>query len=591
MSHLRIAATLFTALLASTTAQTTTPATTNLLGVAAQAAGAPAAAPQKPAETKPGDPQRGTASIEGTVVTQDGDRPVRKANVTLMPVTPVVNANQMLDNRQQFQTEADGRFVFKDLPAGQYSLTVQHPTYVGTGRLGRIVNQSVRLTDGQTVKDLTFRLVPAGVIRGRVSDEDGDPVARAQVAVLRQQYLRGRKQYLSAGSANTDDLGEFRVSSLAPGTYWISANRPMMMGMPQAADAKPVTRQNVRTYYPGAIDIQSASPVEVKPGDEVPLNITLLKQETTEVKGSVTLPTGDKAENGQVTFSAPNDPSPFMGFSTLLRQGQFNLRMPPGHYRVMVMTFEPGQTTMPGYVTSFVDVPPQGLQELKLQTGASFKVNVHLNVEGAPPTIKVDNIRILMMMRREAEDQTTTFLPGDTATGKIDKDATAVVERLNPGNYDVNYFGGFPGYPDAYLKSVMQGNRDVLTTGFRVSGDVPMSVVISLNGAYVEGNVSDANQKPVKGAYVVDVPSDEFRSREQFYRVATTDQNGHFTIHALRPGRHMVVALEDPEPGIWTDAEFLKTVEGRGERFSIGDKESKQFQLQLVPKTQMAAGQ
>jgi hypothetical protein len=53
----------------------------------------------------------------------------------------------------------------------------------------------------------------------------------------------------------------------------------------------------------------------------------------------------------------------------------------------------------------------------------------------------------------------------------------------------------------------------------------------------------------------------------------------------------MVIALEDPEPGIWTDAEFLKTVEGRGERFSIGDKESKQFQLQLVPKTQMTAGQ
>jgi len=551
------------------------------------------ASQQKPGATQqPGD-QKGTGSIEGAVLTQDGDRPVRKATVTLNPIPTAPNPNQMIDNRQQFQTEADGHFVFKDLPAGQYSLMVQHPNYVGTGRQARMVNQMVRLSDGQAVKDLTFRLVPAGIIRGRVTDEDGDPVARAQISVMRQQYFRGKKQFMNAGGGNTDDLGEFRVSSLPPGTYWVSASRQQMMGMPGGPEAKQ-TRQYVRTFYPGATDVQSASPVDVKPGDEVPVNISLMKMETAEVKGTVTQQTGEKAENGQVSLAASGDVSVGMGgYSAMLRNGEFDLRVPPGHYRVTAMTFPAptGQMIVPSYTTSTIDVPPQGLQDLKLQTGSASKVTAHVAVEGATQAVNLDNIRIQLQVHRDDDDPRNFFMMGDMGNAKADKDGNAVIERLNAGTYEVNYFGGLPGYQDAYLKSVLQGNRDVLPTGFRVSGDGQMHVTISVNGGYVEGIVSDADHKPVKGAMVVDVPPEEFRTRDQFYRIGSTDQNGHFLLHSIRPGRHLLLALEDPEQGVWLDPVFLKTVESKGENFSIDEREHKQFQLQVIPKTQTAVGQ
>ena len=544
---------------------------------------------------KPGEQPKGTASIEGTVMTQDGDRPIRKATVTLMSMAPSISATTIpIPNQQTYETDAAGHYVFKDLPAGPYRLSVQHAQFVGTGRQARFVSQTTSLTEGQQLKDANFRLIPAAVIRGRVTDEDGDPVARATVSVTRQQYARGgKKQLTSAGAANTDDQGEFRVGTLAPGSYWVSANRGMTLGMASVAtDAKQSTRQYVRTYYPGVLDAHSASPVEVKPGDEVPVNISLLKQETVEVKGTVTLPSGEKPEMGQVMFYTSGDASPFGGYSTMLRDGAFALRVPIGAYRVMVMTSVVQGGPMPVYSNFSVDVPQQGLPELKLQSATPSKVTARVTLEGATQGVSVDNIRLQLMVHREDEDGRSIFMSGDIGNGKADKEGVVQIERLNPGNYDVNYFGGGQGLQDAYLKSVIQGSRDVLMTGARVAGaETPLQVVISMNGSRVEGTVTDGDHKPVKGASVVDVPPAELRTRDQFWRFATTDQNGHFTIHSIRPGRHILLALEDPEPGVWFDPEFMKAVESRGESYSIGEKEAKQFQLQLIPKSLTAAGQ
>jgi protocatechuate 3,4-dioxygenase beta subunit len=123
-------------------------------------------------------------------------------------------------------------------------------------------------------------MTPQGVIIGRVIDQDGDPIANAQIAVARYGYDGGRRTLIPAGAGlapgaaaganadpaaqaaaaqallggggqTTDDQGSFRIVTLAPGRYYVSADpRPTrgIMGMiaARAAEAHPRPRQRVR---------------------------------------------------------------------------------------------------------------------------------------------------------------------------------------------------------------------------------------------------------------------------------------------------------------------------------------------------------
>lgn len=44
----------------------------------------------------------------------------------------------------------------------------------------------------QQVKDIVVKLVPLGLVSGHVLDEDGDPIPRANVTLLRYYYLAVR---------------------------------------------------------------------------------------------------------------------------------------------------------------------------------------------------------------------------------------------------------------------------------------------------------------------------------------------------------------------------------------------------------------
>ena len=58
-------------------------------------------------------------------------------------------------------------------------------------------------------------MLAAGILTGRVLDEDGDPMANVEVNVLR----RKGSAFESSGSAHTNDLGEYRIGGLLAGKY------------------------------------------------------------------------------------------------------------------------------------------------------------------------------------------------------------------------------------------------------------------------------------------------------------------------------------------------------------------------------------
>ena len=107
----------------------------------------------------------------------------------------------------------------------------------------------IQLAEGQAFSKAVIALPRGGVITGRVTDENGDPLTRVQVYTL--FFGPGSSRGMRMGSGNqTDDLGQFRVYGLQPGDQAVVAEERVQI---RAAHAKPKPRKRnrfVTTYYP-----------------------------------------------------------------------------------------------------------------------------------------------------------------------------------------------------------------------------------------------------------------------------------------------------------------------------------------------------
>lgn len=177
--------------------------------------------------------------ILGRVIDAESGRPVAGALVTITPSSagpvrvgeltearPVnVPAAMAADRSLRALTTADGRFVFRDLPAAQFAVLATAPGHIA-GAYGRVrPNGSVRslaLASGEKRGDVVIRVWKTGSISGTVVDEHGEPATAVNVRCLRRVIAGGQWRLSSAGVSTlvvTDDRGMYRVANLAPGDY------------------------------------------------------------------------------------------------------------------------------------------------------------------------------------------------------------------------------------------------------------------------------------------------------------------------------------------------------------------------------------
>src|SRR5258708_6873556 len=119
-------------------------------------------------------------SVAGTVVRKGSNEPIHFARITL---TSDGDEQKSLHGT----TAADGRFTFKDVPHGDYRVTVTRNGYVSEAYgARRPMDPGVLLTlsSGKQADDLIFRMTPAAIITGHVRDENGEALPLAQVTVL-----------------------------------------------------------------------------------------------------------------------------------------------------------------------------------------------------------------------------------------------------------------------------------------------------------------------------------------------------------------------------------------------------------------------
>jgi len=172
----------------------------------------------------PGGPQKpmppGTGLVVGQVLEAAGSRPVPGALVTL--TLPGATALRVMADGQ-------GRFAFRDLPKGRFSISATRPGYVD-GAYGRMrpggQSQSIDLADGERVSNTAITLWKYAAIAGAVVDERGDAVVGTSVRVLKRTLVSGKPRLTPGMTDQTDDRGFYRIGMLEPGDYIVVV--PMM---------------------------------------------------------------------------------------------------------------------------------------------------------------------------------------------------------------------------------------------------------------------------------------------------------------------------------------------------------------------------
>src|SRR5579863_192994 len=224
------------------------------------------------------------ATLQGIVTKDPGSDPVKKALIELIAESQAEGGNYTA------LTGADGGFRIENIVPGRYRLFVERSGYQEIDkRQRRTEGRVLTLSAGQDMKDLVIRLQAAAVVEGRISDEDGDPMPEAQVAVLRQTFVAGRSHWEQVGAERTNDLGEYRIAGLAAGSYFLSVmpppdfrslieatgKTPPEIRQDVAAPSEKVTTSYQTTYYPGTRDRAQAAPIQLHAGDDFPANFSL----------------------------------------------------------------------------------------------------------------------------------------------------------------------------------------------------------------------------------------------------------------------------------------------------------------------------
>jgi protocatechuate 3,4-dioxygenase beta subunit len=250
------------------------------------------------------------ASVAGRVTNQAGE-PVKTARVTL----------ELVDGFRPdmiLETDASGGFAFTTDTPGRYRLRV-----VRHGYLGFDAPTQLTLGAGQKLSGLAVKLTRAAMLRGRVLDDDGDPVPTAWVHLLDE-----KREAISKAQARAD--GSFVLGGVQTGSYYLSVSDvPELNGVREISGPR---RGHVQTYYPGAIDPAKATLIRVGTGAQIEgLNFTIVTSSVSRVRGRVVDDDGEPTAAASLEITAADRG---LELSVPIEQdGSFEVLLaPPGDY-------------------------------------------------------------------------------------------------------------------------------------------------------------------------------------------------------------------------------------------------------------------
>ena len=561
----------------------------------------------------PRQAKTGTGRLRGRVTATESGGPVRRAQVRISG--PDIGSKSAL-------TDAEGRYEFRDLPAGRFNLSATKSGFV-TVQYGQTrpfeSGKAIDLTDGQLMDKGDISMPRGGVISGRLLDEFGDPIADAAVSAMRSAWAGGRRRLMPTGrTGSTNDLGQFRIYGLSPGDYFVSATfrGGDMMGMELMAAATlggggpvggPVgSNPNsgyAPTYFPGTSNGAEAQKISLTAGQEAQnTDFALLPVRLAKISGTVVSSEGKPVEGSMINVMSRGGDAPGMGMmmggaSRTDKNGNFTIsNVAPGDYTLQsraltIVTSGGGDNMMftariggggdggdAEVGTLPIIVNGDDVSGVVIVTSKGASATGHLTFEGGAKPTALTSIRVSAMSAEM--DGPMISLGGG---GSVKADGSFELKGLT-GARIIRASNLPPGWT---LKSVNVNGADVTDTGVEFKGAEAVTgveIVLTSKLTEVNGTVKGAGAQSVKD-YTLVVFSDEPPrwSAPASRHVSGTrpDQDGRFQVKNLPPGGYYAIAVDYLAQGEWNDPEVLDRLKANATRFSLGEGETKTLDLRL----------
>jgi hypothetical protein len=533
-----------------------------------------------------------TCTLEGQVFSASTGAPLKHATLRLNPIMQGIT-QQETRTAYTSSTDAEGKFVMQRVAAGTYTLRADRAGYIGQfygARSASAAGPRLKLDDGQSMKDLVFKLVPQAMIFGKVIDDDGEPVASARIQLQRWAWVNGKKQLRPGGAGSSQADGTFVIGNLAAGRYYLSADATgnRMSGVIEQEAGKTPADGFLMTYYPNVLDISSAAPIQVSAGAELRgVEIHLRRGRTYEIRGHVENNSGAPAPQNVNLILLPKtgDMTVFSARNQAFTQGrnlQFQFKnVLPGSYVIQTQFAQSsvtdpatGDATRSTQLTGRMEitVSDANIDKLVFPIGPGLEIVGHVTTEGNPPP---QSSQQPFSVSLRPPNQAVFY--GPMPYGQASSEGNFRLHTVAPDVYEVFTYGN----PDGtYVKSIRFAGQDVtgktldLTSG--AGGD--LEIVISPNAADVSGTVRNENGEAVSGVAIQIFRDDKMEQNH------STDQNGAFHFTSLAPGKYQIYAWEDIEAGMSQDPDFRKNFESKATTVKLEEKGHESVEVKLISK-------
>jgi hypothetical protein len=605
-----------------------------------------------------------TGSVQGIVVRAGSSEPVGKATVEILGGGVPL---------QSTTTEPDGRFFFRNLLPGAYQVNVWRdgfaPAEYGQRWIGG-PGVPIRLSSGQQVSAVQIPLTATASISGRVSDSNGQPLANAQVQALKSRFHGELRVLLPVQQVRTTATGDFRLYWLPAGRYYVNVIVPggtgnsqilvnssgrtdpaalystssqprsvlgqsAITGAPAPGAGGPNTIDSGPVYFPSTPYIQSAAPIDLRPGAEFKgLNLQMTPVRKYTVCGVVrNLPPPPQRQAG--TRGAPPPPPPprptaaaqpvtsdpcgmgntnpgqgsagavqLVPLDVELRAAlnasgnRYNANVDAATGQFAIRNVLPGRYDLSTFINSMVagttvDVRDRDVENATLILQGGSPLPTRITVDGQAPEVQAALQGLIVVIGSDPPYQGRS--PSNTSPASGD----FIIQNVSPRDrrvYVVPILNPVvtvspPTVPDAlknaYVKSASLGGVEVLNTGFQFNGepDKTLEIVLGVNAGTLAGRVEDERRQPAAGVLVALVP--DARSarlfRTDMNRMTSTDAEGRFEVKGLPPGDYKVFALDGFDKEAWLDPDFFKPHEDRGVTVRVDEGKTQNLPAPLGP--------
>jgi protocatechuate 3,4-dioxygenase beta subunit len=547
----------------------------------------------------------GTGRIVGRILSAETGAPIRRAQVRISG--PDIGAKAAL-------SDAEGRYEFRDLPAGRFMLNVSKSGYVvvqyGQSRPFES-GRPIELADKQVIDKVDISIPRGSVIAGRIVDEFGEPVAEAMVTAMRQTWAGGRRRLVPAGRmGQTNDLGQFRMYGLPPGDYYVSATLRNtesmmfdMMGPQGGPTGSNPSSGYAPTYFPGTPSAAEAQKVSVAVGQEAQqTDFALLPVRVAKISGVVMGSEGKPLENVMINVvpaSRGGDVALMMMAATARtsKDGQFTVNgVAPGGYmlnaRSLRITSDTGgnmtfTATLGGsggddseFATMPVSVGGEDLTNVVVVTSKGATATGRISFEGGAKPANIAGIRVNAAPAEMSDGPMMVGGAGGVAKadGTFELRGLAGHRLLRVGNLPAGWM----------LKAVRANGEDVTDNGIEFKAGEQVSnleIVATAKTTEISGGVSSSNGAAVKEYTVVifsDDPHHWVFPMSRWVSGARPDQEGRFKIRNMPAGSYYAAAVDYLESGTWSDPELLERLKTSASRFTLADGETQILDLKIT---------